>query len=118
MSMSLASTTSVVTSRVTLAVSSCDLCPSSTLAAPLVSSTRPRPCSNSLSRPAEVGKGDGSSVASICLYYKLVGKSSMCMMCLKYRIILLIVIKNAWVILLTALRHCHSSASTVSPSSD
>ena len=31
----------------------------------------------------------------------LSGKSSMCMMCLKYRIILLIVIKNLWVILLT-----------------
>ena len=30
------------------------------------------------------------------------GKSSMCMMCLKYRIILLIVIKNPWVILLTS----------------
>ena len=29
------------------------------------------------------------------------GESSMCMMCLKYRIILLIVIKNPWVILLT-----------------
>ena len=32
----------------------------------------------------------------------LSGKSSMCMMCLKYRIILLIVIKNPWVILLTS----------------
>ena len=31
----------------------------------------------------------------------LSGKSSMCMMCLKYRILLLIVIKNPWVILLT-----------------
>ena len=30
------------------------------------------------------------------------GKSSMCMMCWKYRIILLIVIKNPWVILLTS----------------
>ena len=69
----------------------------------------------------------------------LSGKSSMCMMCLKYRIILLIVIKNPWVILLTyfLLRGAapylagaltaplrpfdipiFSSASTVSPSSD
>ena len=67
------------------------------------------------------------------------GKSSMRMMCLKYRIILLIVIKNLWVILLTyfLLRGAEpypaealtaplrpfdiptfSFASTVSPSSD
>ena len=31
----------------------------------------------------------------------VLGESSMCMMCFKYRIILLIVIKNPWVILLT-----------------
>ena len=69
----------------------------------------------------------------------LSGKSSMCMMFLKYRIILLIVVKNPWVILLTyffapgagpypagaltaPLRPfdipIFSSASTVSPSSD
>ena len=35
----------------------------------------------------------------------LSGKSSMCMMCLKYRIILLIVIKNPLVILLTYFLH-------------
>ena len=41
---------------------------------------------------------------SVCVFVQLGGcplrgKSSMCMMCLKYRIILLIVIKNLWVIL-------------------